>query len=90
MTDNEIDIATIAARAVERAGGYVTFDQYDELMVTEKYLIPTHWIAGWDLPRHYRKANTDKLAAFAAVELGLMRQTETGYSINSNSTKPIQ
>lgn len=79
MNDNEIAIAQIAAQAVERAGGSVTFDQYDALMVKETYLIPIHWIAGWDLPRRYRRANTDKLAAFKAVELGLLKQTETGY-----------
>ena len=81
MTTKDLDaeIAKLAAQVVADEGGFVTFAQYDLLMSGEVYFTPLHWIDGWELPSRQRKANHDKLAAFKAVELGLLEQTTTGY-----------
>jgi hypothetical protein len=69
-----------AVKVVEDAGGVVTFDEYDRLMWPIRYISPVEWIAGWGNPTLH-KANNDKLCAFAAVKLGLLKQTETGYAL---------
>ena len=70
--------AKIAFDVVERAGGSITFEEYDSAMAMETYFTPINWIAGWGLSRADKKANDDKQCAFAACRLGLLRQTNTG------------
>jgi hypothetical protein len=83
VNEREMMLATLAARKVEEAGGAVTFEQFDGLMAPEGYFAPASWASGWGLPRAQRKANTDKLCAFAACKAGLLRQTDTGYEVTA-------
>lgn len=68
----------LAAKVVAAHGGRVTFAEYDELMTREKYFTPLEWATGWGDWALW-KANNDKLCAFAAVKMRLLRQTKTGY-----------
>lgn len=69
-----------AALVVQASGGSVTFDEYDELMKSQYYLAPMNWCQGWG-DRTLLRSNQDKLCAFKAVQMGLIRQTETGYEL---------
>ncbi len=69
-----------ALEVVMRAGGEVTFSEYDKLMAKEIYFAPAHW--GW-AGTHSGKPNGDKLCVFAACEMGLLEQTKDGYKVKS-------
>lgn len=72
--------AKIAERIVREAGGKMTFRQYDVAMSKERYFAPIYWIEGWDdVVLH--KQNNDKMCAFVACNMGLIKQTRTGYKI---------
>ncbi len=78
----ESKCAKIAASVVKEYGGEITFDAYDAAMYFIRYYTPFHWIAGWGLTRGEKKSNDDKMCAFAAVRLGLLKQTKTGYILS--------
>lgn len=80
MSPLEVSNARLAAQVVHDLGGEVAFARFDEAMHTQKYFLPMNWTAGWGLSGPARKANTDKLCAFTACQLGWLRQTETGYA----------
>lgn len=84
--DNKEHCARTALKTVAAAGGCVTFDQYDTLMRSVVYFVPITWIAGWGDPVLH-KSNNDKLCAFAAVELGLLKQTDTGYTVSYDTSR---
>lgn len=82
MTSEEMCIET-AVYVVHAAGGRITFEQYDADMKGKKYWTPFYWIAGWGGPIGIRKANNDKMCAFAACRVGRLVQTDTGYEENT-------
>lgn len=72
--------AMIARRVVATFGGRITFADYDKAMFVERYFIPLEWVAGWgDATLH--KTNSDKMCAFAAVQIGLLTSLENGYAL---------
>ena len=79
LSPTEQSLGEMAAATVEAAGGSVAFDEYDRLMAPKRYFTPISWIDGWGLPPSFKKANADKLCAFAAVQMGLLEQTAEGY-----------
>jgi hypothetical protein len=79
---NTDHLGRLAARTVRDNGGFITFDEYDQLMRKAEYIPPLTWIYGWGDPELYR-SNCDKLCAFRAVEMGLLEQTDDGYKIVS-------
>ena len=79
LSNQEKELGRLALRVVNDAGGSVSFKRYDELMYPVVYFSPFNWIDGWGLGRKAWKQNNDKLCAFAAVAMGLLRQTEKGY-----------
>lgn len=72
----EEELGRLAAAVVARNGGFMSFEDYDEAMLGEYYFAPLSWAAGWELPYLMKKGNDDKLCAFAAVEMGLLVQSE--------------
>lgn len=81
MNELEKANAELAAGKVAAAGGFMTFEQFDEAMRHESYVTPVNWVAGWGLSVAERKANHDKLCAAAALKLGLLVQVDFGYQI---------
>jgi len=80
LSDVEKCLGTLACEKILSRGGVVTFAEYDALMYEVKYFFPISWIAGWGDPVLWKR-NNDKLCAFAAVRMGLIRQTPTGYKV---------
>lgn len=79
LTYQEQSCARLAASVISEAGGSVTFDEYDNLMLPRHYFRPFNWVAGWGLSRADQKANSDKMCVFAACKMGLVIRTNTGY-----------
>lgn len=73
--------AEIALEIVKSAGGSVTFEQYDDLMFKRQYPHPINWIDGWGLCKITRKKNNDKLCAFTAIKLGMLKRNNRGYEV---------
>jgi hypothetical protein len=87
LSDREKSIGRIAASVVQEAGGTISFAKYDRMMFPKCYFAPINWIEGWGLSKREWKQNNDKLAVFAAVRMGLVRQTKTGYELVSGEPK---
>jgi hypothetical protein len=81
LDGRERELAETAADVVRAGGGFLGFEAYDRAMLPKLYYPPFNWIAGWGLAYPERKANTDKLCAFAAVTAGLLQQTDDGYRL---------
>ena len=80
LSSQEEALGRLAASKVCAFGGRVTFAEYDAIMRAELYFSPISWIAGWG-DHSVWKANNDKLCAFAAVKMGLLKKTASGYQI---------
>lgn len=80
LSELERENGRIAWKVVDDAGGFLTFREYDAAMEPKKYFTPINWINGCG-DRYIWKSNNDKLCAFAAVKMGLLKQTDTGYSL---------
>lgn len=78
---SEESCAKVALGVVERAGGSITFADYDAAMAKEFYFPPMHWLSGWGLSRSAKRSNDDKMCAFAACKAGVLRQTDVGYEV---------
>lgn len=77
-----------AFEIVRDNGGFLTFKDFDRLMLPEEYIIAGGFLIGAELPYIVRKANNDKLCAFKACRDGLLEQTRTGYRVKAaNSTQ---
>lgn len=81
LIQSKLDVynAYIAADLVAAHGGFLSFDKYDELMYRKPII--SFWITGWGLGLSSHKRNIDKLCAFAACELGILKQTKKGYRV---------
>ena len=79
MSKSEIHCAEISVEVTKANGGQITFGEYDVAMMQRSCFAPINWIAGWGTGR--LKQNQNKMCAFAAVKLGLLKQTEIGYSL---------
>ena len=82
MSGQERNNALKAVEVIRRAGGRITFNEYDKAMAGIQYFIPLSWCIGWGLTPLARKANTDKLCVFKACQLGLIKQTAGGYILS--------
>lgn len=90
MKSAEKKNALKAVSVINKAGGKITFRQYDKTMFNEKYFIPLSWgVIGHGLPRPLFKKNMDKLCVFTACQLGLAEQTTTGYVVTENQHTDI-
>ncbi len=78
LTELEKENGTKAFEVIKKAGGQVTFDEFDKLMSEVRYWYPIHW--GW-AGAHMGKPNGDKLCVFSACAMGLVKQTKTGYKL---------
>jgi|HubBroStandDraft_2_1064218.scaffolds.fasta_scaffold216727_3 hypothetical protein len=87
--NNEEHCAKVACEVVRSFGGFATFSQYDEGIKSKIYFAPFHWAAGWGNPVTHRR-NTDKMCAFQAVKMGLLKQTDTGYEAVAQSQERTQ
>lgn len=90
----EARCANDAVMVIAAKGGEVTFDEFDQAMKAEYHgdtsgpvyrraksvrsFIPMSWA---DCTPSHDKGNIDKRSVFAACALGLVEQTETGYSV---------
>jgi hypothetical protein len=81
LRDREIELGQLATSTIAKAGGHVTFDEYDRLMYPVVYFPPINWAIGWGLPGPLRKANHDKMCVFMAVKHGLVKATPNGYTL---------
>jgi hypothetical protein len=75
LTTQEEMLGLLAATVIAKAGGVVTFDEYDNLMARERYFAPIMWCQGWGQPQ-LLKSNQDKLCVFAACRMGIVRQID--------------
>lgn len=82
LTELEKENGRKAFEAVKAAGGKVSFDEYDAIMSPVRYFVPVHW--GW-AGTHGRKSCADKLCAFAACKMGLLKQVNNTYETTQQS-----
>lgn len=78
MGDLERSNAELATEIIKKAGGEVTFDEYDKLMSGQKYFVPMRW--GWH-GTVGRRPDADKLCVFTACRLELVEKTDAGYKV---------
>jgi hypothetical protein len=81
LTYKEQTLGRLAHSVVQSGGGSLSFTEYDAEMAKEIYFAPFHWCAGLGLGKKAWRANNDKLCAFAACRMGLLKKTATGYEV---------